>query len=207
MALETYYVPVAQEAVGLLEGERILDLGTGPGFLPVEIARRAPRVEVEGIDLSRRLVESARRNASAAGVADRVRFEEGDASRLRWPDESFDMVVSTGMVHALKEPVRVFEECFRVLKTGGTALLYDPARVSSRIDEQAWKASFTPGEWILFLLFRIFAKINPGREYTRQEMAGMIEEAGFRSYEIRVKDKETRVRMTKTEMTALWRTR
>ena len=202
MARETYYVPVAEEAVALLDGERVLDLGTGPGYLAIEIARRAPGARVEGIDLSRRLIEAARRNASAAGVTDRVHFERGDASRLRWADESFDMVISTGMVHALKKPVRVFEECLRVLKTGGTALVYDPAQVSSRIEDRDWKASFTPGEWVLFGLFRVFSKFNPRREYTREEMAGMIEKAGFRSYEIRKKGTEMRVRMTKTELTA-----
>lgn len=207
MARETYYVPVAEEAVDFLDGERVLDLGTGPGFLAIEIARRAPGVRVEGIDLSRRLIEAARRNASAAGVTDRVHFERGDASRLRWADESFDMVISTGMVHALKKPSQVFEECLRVLKTGGTALVYDPAQISSRIDDREWKASFSPGEWVLFGLFRIFSKLNPRREYTREEMAGMIEAAGFRSYEIRKKGTEMRVRMTKTELTAFWRTR
>jgi ubiquinone/menaquinone biosynthesis C-methylase UbiE len=206
-ARETYYAPVAEEALTILEGGRILDLGTGPGYLPIEIARRAPGVRVEGIDLSRRLIEAARRNASAAGVTDRIHFEQGDASRLRWADESFDMVISTGMVHALKKPVRVLEECLRVLKTGGTALVYDPAQVSSRIDDRGWKASLTPAERILFGLFRIFSKLNPPRQYTRQEMAGMIEEAGFRSYEIRMKDNEIRVRMTKTELTAFWRMR
>lgn len=56
------------------------------------------------------------------------------------------MVVSTGMFHMLKDPVQMLRECYRVLNTGGDALIYDPAQVSSKIDKRRRKASLLPLE-------------------------------------------------------------
>lgn len=197
MAIETYYAPVANEVIASLEGSHILDLGTGPGYLPIEMARRSPRVRIYGIDLSRALIEKARSNASTAGVAERLHFEVGNASRLQFDDETFDMVISTGMLHTLKDPIKVLKECHRVLKQGGKAWIYDPARVSSRIDIRKWKATFTFKEKFMYALFMLFAKINPGRTYEREEVAGMIEAAHFREYEIQKEGNEIRIKLTK----------
>ncbi|MEW6669714.1 MAG: class I SAM-dependent methyltransferase [Thermodesulfobacteriota bacterium] len=82
MAVENYYVPVAQEFVAILKTGRIPDLGTGPGYLPIEIVKRNPHIRIHGIDLSRRLIEIDRSNDSRAGLAERLCFEVGNASRL-----------------------------------------------------------------------------------------------------------------------------
>ncbi|MBN2123638.1 MAG: class I SAM-dependent methyltransferase [Deltaproteobacteria bacterium] len=197
MVRETYYVPVAEEVVSFLASGRVLDLGTGPGCLPVEIAKRSSHIRVEGIDLSRRLIETARSNAGRAGVGDRVHFEVGDASRLMRDDDTYDMVISTGMLHILKDPVRVLKECRRVLKPGGNAWIYDPARVCSQVDIRKWKAAFSHREWIYYGLFLLFARINPGRTYDRGQVAAMVKAAGFGNYDIREEGGEIRARMTK----------
>jgi ubiquinone/menaquinone biosynthesis C-methylase UbiE len=130
-------------------------------------------------------------------VEDRVRFEIGDACRLRQGDATYDMVISTGMIHVLKDPVRALREGCRVLKPGGWAWIYDPARVCSQIDLGKWKASFARWEWVAYGLFRLFACFNPGREYDKGQVAGMIEAAGFRDYEIQERGGEVRARMRK----------
>ena len=197
LAIETYYVPVAEEIVANVKSGHILDLGTGPGYLPIEIVKRAPHIRIHGIDLSRRLIETARSNASRAGVAEQLRFEVGDASRLKFNDETFDMVISTGMLHTLKDPVKVLKECNRVLKQGGNAWIYDPARVTSQIDIRKWKAAFTLWEKLMYLLFLLFARFNPGRFYGRDQVAAMIEAAHFREYEIQKEGDEIRIKLTK----------
>jgi ubiquinone/menaquinone biosynthesis C-methylase UbiE len=197
MAIETYYVPVAREVVADLKGGHILDLGTGPGYLPIEIVKMSPHIWIHGIDLSRRLIEKARSNGSRAGVAERLHFEVGNASRLRFDDETFDMVISTGMLHTLKDPVKVLKECCRVLKQGGKAWVYDPARVATQIDIRKWKAAFTFREKLMYVLLLLFVKINPGRSYEREEVAAMIEAARFREYVIQKEGDEIRIKLTK----------
>jgi len=197
MVVETYYVPLAEEIVLTLEAGRLLDLGTGPGHLPIEIVKRAPSIWVDGIDLSRSLIRRARSNASRAGVAERLHFQVGNASRLRSADQSYDMVISTGMLHTLKDPVKVLRECNRVLRPGGKAWIFDPARVCSCVDIRRWKATFTLWERFMYALFLRFAEINPGRTYDRRQVAAMIEAACFREYEIQQEAGEIRIKLTK----------
>lgn len=197
MVIKTYYVPIANEVVSTLRAGKILDVGTGPGYLPIEIVKRSPDIRVDGIDLSRRLIEIARVNAAKEAVAERLHFEVGNASRLRFDDESYDMVISTGVLHTLKDPITVLRECNRVLKQGGMAWIYDPAQVTSHIDIRKWKATFTFMERFMYVLFLLFSKINPGRIYDREEVVAMIETARFSEYEIEKEDEEIKIKLTK----------
>jgi ubiquinone/menaquinone biosynthesis C-methylase UbiE len=153
---------LAEEIVSTVKAGRILDLDTDPGHLPVEIAKRSPDIKVDGIDVSRRLIKMARVNADRAGVAERLNFEMGNAFSLRFDDGSYYMVISTGMLHLLKDPVGVVKECYRVLKPGGKAWIYDPAQLTSQVNIRRWKASFTLIERFMYLLFLLFEKTSPG---------------------------------------------
>jgi ubiquinone/menaquinone biosynthesis C-methylase UbiE len=105
-----------------MEKGTILDLGSGTGYLSIEIARRAPGLKVYGIDLGRQMVKIARRHAK--GV-DNARFVFGNAAELPFKDNSIDLIVSTGASHHWKAPSMIFDECYRVLKTGREAWIYD----------------------------------------------------------------------------------
>ncbi len=131
----TYYHRISDEVVAELTSGRILDIGTGPGYLPIEIAKKAPAITIDGVDLSKKMVELARRNAETAGVTAHVHFEVGNANRLRFGDNLYDMVISTGAFHAWKKPVRALNECWRVLKPGGEAWIYDPAQFSTGLPQ------------------------------------------------------------------------
>ena len=88
-------------------------------------------VRVDGLDLSRRMVELARTNARHAGVAGRLNFFICDGSFLAVCDKSYDMVISTGVLHSLRNPVSLIDECHRVLKDCGEAWILDPARITA----------------------------------------------------------------------------
>jgi ubiquinone/menaquinone biosynthesis C-methylase UbiE len=113
----------------------ILDLGSGTGYLSIEIAKRSPGLQVYGIDLSRQMVKIARRHAK--GV-DNARFVFGNAAKLPFKDNSIDLVVSTGASHHWKTPRMVFDECYRVLKPSKEAWIYDgcPEVFNNRADRK-----------------------------------------------------------------------
>lgn len=174
LAIDMYYSEVAVEVVSEFEEGRILDLGTGPGYLPIEIVKRAENVKIIGIDLSRKLIQMARQNAQKAGVADNLKFLVGNSASLRFDDASFDMVLSTGMLHSLKKPVKVFQEIYRVLRSGGQAWIYDPAKIALCIDRNKWRASLTKRERFFLCVFTTLRLFRPIKTYRRDQVVEMI---------------------------------
>jgi ubiquinone/menaquinone biosynthesis C-methylase UbiE len=197
LVIATYYRGLAQEVVDFLQAGRILDLGTGPGYLPIEIVKRSRAITVVGIDLSRSLLKMARRNAMNAGVARQLHFEVGNASGLRFPDESFDMVLSSGMLHMLRDPVAVLRECYRVLRAGREAWFFDPARVSSLIDKKRWKASFSLLERFMYLVFSFYLRLDAPKRYHKNHVAEMLRATPFKDFHIVEKGKELELRLKK----------
>ncbi|MGD8990024.1 MAG: class I SAM-dependent methyltransferase [Desulfobacterales bacterium] len=198
MVIDSYYSHVADEIVAHLPGDEILDIGTGPGYLPIEIAKRSVNVRIIGIDLSRKLLDMARSNAAIAGLSDRLTFQLGDAGRIEFEDSVFDMVISTGMLHSLKDPVRVIQEVYRVLKASGEAWIFDPARVSGSVDRHKWKASLNLRERFFLRLFQLSGFHKPIKIYTREEAIAIVAKTDFRDYRIDTCDNEIRIKLRKT---------
>jgi ubiquinone/menaquinone biosynthesis C-methylase UbiE len=193
MAIDSYYIPTAEEVIALLSqiktgspetDRRILDLGTGPGYLLIEIAKRVHNFQIHGIDPLLRSIKIARRNAIKAGVGDRIHFEVGDANKLLFKENSYDMIVSTGAFHELKNPIKVLNECYRVLKLGGQVFIHDPARVSAGVDRKKWIDSLNFFEKIIYRLFTLFRKFKPPQTYSQKEAEEMIAATKFKQYHI-----------------------
>jgi 2-polyprenyl-3-methyl-5-hydroxy-6-metoxy-1,4-benzoquinol methylase len=100
-------------------GASVLDIGCGPGIWTRELARRGYRAV--GIDLTERAVELTRRSLTLFDLSAEV--QQADAERLPFPDESFDGVVSHGVIHHTPDTQQCVREIARVLKTGGLAVV------------------------------------------------------------------------------------
>lgn len=96
---------------------RILDVGTGAGFLSLSLAELGH--EVVGIDLSEGMIAFARKMADEIELD--LDLEIGDAESLDFDDESFDVVVSRWVLWTLPDPEKAISEWMRVLKPGGRA--------------------------------------------------------------------------------------
>lgn len=119
---------VAARAAALKTDGQVIDLGCGPGQLVVQLARRAPNMQITGVDLSQAMLDRAGTFAWESGVGDRVAFRMGDAQSIPFPDASLDLVVSTLSLHHWADPQVVFDEIDRVLKPGGAYLIFDLRR-------------------------------------------------------------------------------
>ena len=95
---------------------RILEIGPGPGWIGIWLAKQLPGSEIVGFELSPDMIRIAEQNRADEGV-ENVRFVQGDAADLsRFEAASFDAVVSNGSLHHWLDPVVVFDEVARVLK-------------------------------------------------------------------------------------------
>ena len=112
-------------ALRLPAGAHVLDVGTGPGRLPVEIARRSPQVWVTGLDVSPRMIEAAK---AAIEPGQQVIAEVGDVAKLPYRDGSVDLVVSTLSQHHWPDRAAALAELARVLAPGGRIWIYDLRR-------------------------------------------------------------------------------
>ena len=114
-------------AAGLFPGAAVLDVGTGPGTLPLQIAARSPHLVVSGVDLSPDMVARATVAADMGAAPDThpVSFQVADVAHLPFDDQSFDLVISTISMHHWADLEAGVREVVRVLRPGGRAWLYD----------------------------------------------------------------------------------
>ena len=114
-----FTTPVAGHVVrfaSIVEGETVLDVGTGTGVLAITAARMGAKVT--GLDLTPELIEQARENAAIARLPEIV-WDQGDVEALPYADASFNVVVSQfGHMFAPRPEIAV-AEMRRVLKPGG----------------------------------------------------------------------------------------
>lgn len=115
--------------LGVRRGQA-LDIGTGPGQIPLKIARRLPDLHFVCVDRSVAMLAEARRAAAAAGLASRVCFAPSDAKCLQFADASFDLVICNSVLHHLSDPVATLREIGRVVEPAGAILLRDLRRPS-----------------------------------------------------------------------------
>lgn len=161
------YAPFARkiaECLAPLPGEAtIVDLGTGPGLLPIELHKLWPQAKIIGVDPSAEMLNIAKKNADEAGVSS---FETrvGTAEEIPIGSNCVDLVVSQSSFHEWENPQKGLAEIFRVLKPGGCLILKDYNR--------AWLSDWKRK------LFGFFHHLDMFK-FTLEEVADLMREAGF----------------------------
>lgn len=116
--------PLVEQAA-VQPGHRVLEIGCGTGNLAIMAAVSHPDAEITGLDPDREALARAGRKAARRGA--RVRFDQGFAERLPYPDGSFERVLSSFMFHHLEAEVKIatLREARRVLSPVGSFHLLD----------------------------------------------------------------------------------
>ena len=165
----------------LPEGGSVLEIAPGPGYFCIELARLGPYA-IRGVDLSEAMVKIAREKAAAAGV--RVDFEQGNASSLPYPRETFDFLVCRAAFKNFARPVEALQEMWRVLKPGGRGLIVDLRRdapigeVNKLVDQMGLSAM---NRAITKLTFRWMLLKSA---YAKEHFEQMLGQTLFRKVEI-----------------------
>ncbi len=111
---ENAWKSLLQDQIGG-NNKKILDIGTGTGFLSLMLAEMG--YEVVGLDISEEMIEKAKKKAIDRGV--KVEFKLGDAENLPFEAGSFDALVNRAVLWTLPDPKNAIAEWKRVLKSGG----------------------------------------------------------------------------------------
>jgi ubiquinone/menaquinone biosynthesis C-methylase UbiE len=152
------------EAIGWLDigpEQRVLDIGCGTGFATEGLLQRTERIY--GLDQSQHQLSKAYEKFGKRGP---VRFHKGDAERLPFAEDSFDVVWSSGSIEYWPNPVAALRECRRVGKPGSKVLIVGPDYPNNTILQKMADA---------IMLF-----------YDEDEADRMFTEAGFEEFEHRI---------------------
>lgn len=123
------------ELMALKRGQRVLDLGCGPGTDTAALARMVGSTgEVHGVDYDEAMVARADAHAKADGVSTWVTHHHASATALPWPSGFFDACRSERVFQHLLEPERAFDEMLRVTKPGGPLVVIDTDWATFTID-------------------------------------------------------------------------
>jgi arsenite methyltransferase len=159
-------------------GESILDLGSGPGFLACELAQEVGATgRIVGVDISPDMNSIASNRVAAAGLGDRVKILEADATALAFADAVFEAAVSTQVIEYLAEPDAALQQLGRVVRPGGRLVIID-----TDWDSLVWEATDRRRAG------RIAAAWNEHLPdpYLPRSLAPRLRAAGFEVREVRI---------------------
>lgn len=176
------------EARGLAFAERLprhgrtLEVGCGTGGLLVAAARTGR--SVVGVDVASRWLVVARRRLADHGL--KVGLAAAEAERLPWPDATFDCVAADSLLEHLDDPSRALREWRRVLRPGGSLVLWSPNRFTLTTDPHLglWGVGWLPRRWVPgYLRFRGRTDWPP-RTLSAAEAVRLARSCGFRGLEV-----------------------
>ncbi|MFB6303996.1 MAG: class I SAM-dependent methyltransferase [Haloferacaceae archaeon] len=144
------------DALGPVEDREVLEIACGTGRFTVMLAERG--ADIAGLDISSAMLAQGREKARRAGVADHIEFLRGDAARLPFPDDSFDVVFAMRFFHLADTPAKFLTEMARVARERVFFDTFNDA--SARVIYN----------WLLPMGSRL---------YSRDEVARLVDEAGL----------------------------
>ncbi len=106
-----------------ISGKKILDIGTGSGWMAIVLAKRG--YEVVSIDIDEGALQRAIETARAEDVADNIIFKKDDATRIAFPADCFDAAFSFDSMHHMPDCQQAITEMFRVCKPSGWIVISD----------------------------------------------------------------------------------
>jgi ubiquinone/menaquinone biosynthesis C-methylase UbiE len=174
--IRTRLKEIASDLVSKTKKGPLLDVGTGPGRLLVEINLRNPEIELFGLDISTSMIEVARNNLQNIPV----NLQVGSIQHTNYDNNFFSIITCSGSFYLWDYPEESIEEIYRILKEGQSAYLFEAYRDINKEEYQiALKNNLRQLSWMrrLFGPFAIRESIK--KSYRIEEITKIIEKTSF----------------------------
>jgi ubiquinone/menaquinone biosynthesis C-methylase UbiE len=160
---------------------RLLDVGTGPGYLLGYLAQQRPDLELFGLDLSHHMISGGRRRLTNLASGTGIHGLVGNSQVLPFKEASFDQALVTFSFHIWSEPARAVAEMVRVLKPGGRAWIYEMNREAAR---RQLKDFAREEKFPFFFVFLGFNSLSWNHALRAADFAMVFEEAGITAWHL-----------------------
>jgi len=186
LGLWQWFLSVFMSTIQIAPGQRVLDVCAGTNAVGIALLKREPTLEVHAIDRSIDMQEVGRARAESSGLV--IHGVVGDAHRLPYPDNRFDVVTLQYASRHLRVD-RVFSEIFRVLKPGGTFHHCDMLRPGHPVLERMYFVYLRFCLWFTGFLFRSGPAALECKRYfistlsmfySADELTRVLESVGYR---------------------------
>lgn len=160
---------------GITKGD-LLEIGSGPGYVGLELKSRVPISSLTGLEISPAMIKIAQKNALE--YHENVNYVLGSGEKIHFPNCSFDGVFSNGSLHEWEHPIDTFNEIFRVLKNGGRFCITDLRRDVSKIKYMLIRSTTKPKE------MRSGLKSSLKAAYTKNEIEKLLNDSSLSDAEV-----------------------
>ena len=179
------------ELAGHYEVARAVDLGTGPGDIPIRVAKACPKWEIVAVDASEPMLCFAKEAAEKVEGCEAIKWIQADAKDTQLPAGSFDVLFSNSILHHLSDVDGFWEEIKRLSRPGAVLLFRDLERVPDEETAQRIVQRYA-GQESPLLQAEFYRSLLAA--YTLEELRLQLDRAGLSMIEVkRVSDRHVDV--------------
>lgn len=176
--IRTRLTEIASELVSKTEKGPLLDIGTGPGRLLIEINRLNPEIELFGLDISTSMIDLARTNLKNIPANLMV----GSIQHTSYNSNFFSVITCSGSFYLWDYPEESLEEIYRILKEGQSAYLFEAYKDINEEEYQiALKNNLRQLNWIRRLFGPLAIRESIKKGYRVAEITKIIDKTSFAS--------------------------
>jgi ubiquinone/menaquinone biosynthesis C-methylase UbiE len=157
----------------------VLEIGPGPGYLGLEWLKKTDKTSLQTLEINLDMIKIAEKNAIDYNFQKRIKNIHGNALEMPFEDNMFDGVFTNGSLHEWADPIKVFNEIYRVLKIDGKYCISDLRRDINPLIKWFMSSTTKPIEMKEGLL----ASINAS--YTVKELYRILQNTNLRNYKIK----------------------
>jgi demethylmenaquinone methyltransferase/2-methoxy-6-polyprenyl-1,4-benzoquinol methylase len=182
--MRSMYAGIAEEIAAAGHVDHILDLGTGVGYLPIELSLRDPEASIVGLDYSPDMIRIAKTNAIAETHSKKVHFRVADSSSIPYPGRYFDLITSVIAMHHWSDPSAIMEEVYYALKPGGEFWIYDYRR---EVPAELWAQSESKLPGYLRIPYKVGPEASWKASLSEERLREIVSKTSFELVELDIR--------------------